>query len=110
MTIIYENMTWMKLTHLFSNLALNLKARFCTFTFTSKLTFQNIHTQEKQYISIAYTMYINALSNIPLTLTLDQTLYEESTPVHGNEILSWMIMFLDENHLLSGSNRKSMMP
>ena len=83
MTITYENVNWMKLTHLFSNLALNLKARFCTFTFTSKLTFQNIHTQEKQYISITYTMYINALSNTPLIPTLVHTLYESPPPSMG---------------------------
>ena len=35
-TTMDENTNWMKLTHLFSNFPLTLKAPFCTSTFTSK--------------------------------------------------------------------------
>ena len=34
-TIMYENLNWMKLTHLLSSNSLNLRALFCTSIFTS---------------------------------------------------------------------------
>ena len=104
MTITYENMNWMKLTHLFSNLALNFRAHFCTFTLTSKflIAFLNVHTKEKQYISLTYTMYINALSNTPLTLTLVHMLYEEPTPSMGMKYCHCHNMRRRRPHLILG--------
>lgn len=36
MTTMDETMNWMKLTHILSNVPLNLRAPFCTIIFTSK--------------------------------------------------------------------------
>ena len=48
MTTMNENVNWMKPTHLLSNFA-NLRAPFCTSTFTSQkpIAFLDVHTKEK---------------------------------------------------------------
>ena len=47
-TIMDENMNWMKLTHLLSLFSLNPRAPFCTSTFiwTFLITLLNVHTRE----------------------------------------------------------------
>ena len=48
MTTMDENMSWIKPTHVESTFSLNLRAPFCTFTFTSKLFIAFLkHTLEK---------------------------------------------------------------
>ena len=49
MTIINENVYWMKVAHLFSSFSQNLRVPFCTSTFTSKklIAFFIVHTREK---------------------------------------------------------------
>jgi hypothetical protein len=69
MQMMDENVKWMKLTHLLSYFSLNLKAPFCTSTFTSK-----------QYLDRCI-LCVPMPQMIPLlTLTLVHIWYEESTP------------------------------
>ena len=67
MTIMDENVKWMKLTHLLCKHSLNLKAAFCTFTFTSEflIAFLNVHNRENKYLSFMYIMYNNASNKTP---------------------------------------------
>ena len=79
MTIMNENMNWMKLTHLskfsfkpylktllyilhFKILNNLLYIYTC---FKVLISFLNVHTKEKQYPSLIYTMYTSSSNNIP---------------------------------------------
>ena len=67
MSTMNENMKWTKLTNLLLFFPLNLSAPFCTSTFTFKIsiTFLDVHTQEKSYSSLVYTMYASTWNNLP---------------------------------------------
>ena len=69
MTIVDDNMNWMKLTHLLSSFSLNLRAPFCTSTFTSYFlrAFWGAHSREKQHLSVMYITCANASNNTPYT-------------------------------------------
>ena len=58
-----ENVNWMKLTNLLLLFSLNLKAPFYTSTFTPKkaIAFLDVHTREKKYLYVMYTMCANRL-------------------------------------------------
>ena len=62
MTIMDENMKWMKLTHLLSVFPLNLRGPSCTCTFHFKtlIALLGVHMREKLYLFLMYTMYENA--------------------------------------------------
>ena len=46
--------------------SLNIRAPFCTHTFTStKITFLQVHFREKEYSSLTYNMYASASNNTP---------------------------------------------
>ena len=67
MTIINENVYYMKLAHLLSNFSQNLRVPFYTSTFTSKflIAFLSVHTKEKEHHSLMFTMYANISNNTP---------------------------------------------
>ena len=67
MATIDENVNWMKLAHLLSNFPLNLRAPFCTSTWTSWffVCLLILHTKENLYLSLTYTMYANASNKTP---------------------------------------------
>ena len=71
MTTMDENVKWMTLTPILSRKLLHLRAPCCTSTFTSVkrlFTFNSlldVHTREKQHLSLMYTMYANASHNTP---------------------------------------------
>ena len=58
------NINWM---NLLSNFPLNLRGPFCTSTLTSKfyIAFLIIHTREKLYLSLMYTMCANPSNDTP---------------------------------------------
>ena len=60
-----ENVNWLKPTHLLSKISRNLKASFCTSTFTLEflLTYLNVHIEE--YLSLMYNTYAYASNNTP---------------------------------------------
>ena len=63
----HENMNWMKLIHLLSISPLNIRAPFCTSTFTSKtlIAFPDLHPREKT-TPIHYVYYVcQCLKNTP---------------------------------------------
>ena len=65
-----KNMKWIKLNTSILNFSLNLRGPFCTSTFTSYIIIAllDVHTREKQCLSLAYIMYDNA-SNHTLSCT-----------------------------------------
>ncbi len=67
MTIMHENVNYMKLAHLLSKQFSNLKAPFCKSTFTSRflIAFLNAHTKDIYYLSLMHTMYTMASNNTP---------------------------------------------
>ena len=92
MTTMDENMNWMKLTHLLSNFSLNLRAPFCTSTFTPRLIIAfSTYTLEKNNtspLSILCTLVPPTI--VLLTLMLVCTWYGESTQgTHGGMVFSW---------------------
>jgi hypothetical protein len=66
MTIMDENVNWMKLAHLMSKNN-NLRAPFCKLTFASRfsITFLNAHTKEIYYLSLMCTKNTMTSNNIP---------------------------------------------
>jgi hypothetical protein len=73
MTLINENVYWMKPTHLLSSFSQNVRVPFCTSTFTSNDLFKMYTLEREKCHSLMYTMYTN-VSNITPSYTHD-TLY-----------------------------------
>ena len=76
-----KNVTWMKLTHISSIFSLNIRAAFCTSTYTIDflIAILDVHTQENNTSSLCILCTLMPRITSLLKPTLVYTFYEQST-------------------------------